>query len=158
MTTWIGASRGGSTRPWSSQCVMIRPPISRVDTPQLVAQAYSSLPSWFWNFTSNALAKFWPRKWLVPACSALRSCIIASMHSVYTAPGNFWPVALGPGQHRHRHPLLGEAAVDLEHALGLFLGLVLRWRGRCGLPARGTRRCAGTAGCASPSGRRWPTG
>ncbi len=49
MTTWIGASRGGSTSPWSSLCVMMRPPISRVDTPQLVAQAYSSLPSWFWN-------------------------------------------------------------------------------------------------------------
>ena len=61
---------------------MMRPPISRVDTPQLVAQAYSCCPLSLWNFTSNALAKFWPRKWLVPACSAFLSCIIASMQSV----------------------------------------------------------------------------
>ena len=61
---------------------MISPPISRVETPQLVAQACSRLPSSVVNSTSNALAKFWPRKWLVPACSALPSCIIASMHSV----------------------------------------------------------------------------
>ncbi len=82
ITAWIGASRGGSTSPWSSLCVMMRPPTSRVETPQLVAQACSSLPSLFWNCTSNALAKFWPRKWLVPACRAFLSCIIASMQSV----------------------------------------------------------------------------
>ena len=82
MTTWTGASRGGTTNPWSSLCVMMRPPTSRVDTPQLVAQAYSTWPAAFWNFTSNALAKFWPRKWLVPAWRALLSCIIASMQSV----------------------------------------------------------------------------
>ena len=38
---------------------------------------------------SNALAKFWPRSWLVPHCSALPSCISASMQYVVTAPGNF---------------------------------------------------------------------
>ena len=32
----------------------------------------------------------------MPACSALPSCIIASMQSVYTAPGNFCPSLLGP--------------------------------------------------------------
>ena len=82
MTTCVGASRGGITSPLSSLCVMISPPISRVLTPQLVAQAYSSLFCSLVNFTSNALAKFCPRKCDVPACSALPSCIIASMHRV----------------------------------------------------------------------------
>jgi len=79
MMTWIGASFGGSTRPSSSEWVMMRPPIRRVETPQLVAHTYSSLLFSFWNFTSKALAKFWPRLWLVPAWRALPSCIRASM-------------------------------------------------------------------------------
>ena len=54
-------------------------PTRRVETPQDVAQACCQVPASFWNLTSNALAKFCPRKWLVPACSALLSCIIASM-------------------------------------------------------------------------------
>ena len=58
---------------------MIRAPMRRVLTPQLVAQTCSRLPSASWNLTSKAFAKFWPRSWLVPACSALPSCIIASM-------------------------------------------------------------------------------
>jgi len=36
----------------------------------------------------DAFAKFWPRLCDVPACSALRSCIIASTENVCTAPGN----------------------------------------------------------------------
>ena len=32
-----------------------------------------------WNVTSNALPKFWPRSWLVPAWSARPFCIIASI-------------------------------------------------------------------------------
>ena len=45
---------------------------------------------------SLALAKFWPRKWLVPACSALRSCIIASMQKVCSAPGKRSPAVFSP--------------------------------------------------------------
>ena len=36
MTTWMGAMRGGSTRPLLSPWVMMMPPIMRVDTPQEV--------------------------------------------------------------------------------------------------------------------------
>ena len=61
---------------------MMRPPINRVLTPHEVAHANSSLLLLSLNVTSNALAKFWPRKWLVPAWSALPSCIMASMQSV----------------------------------------------------------------------------
>jgi hypothetical protein len=50
----------------------------RVETPQLVFHANACSPCSFWNFRSNALAKFWPRLCEVPACSALLSCIIAS--------------------------------------------------------------------------------
>ena len=35
-TAWMGATRGGSTRPLSSPWVMMMPPIIRVETPQLV--------------------------------------------------------------------------------------------------------------------------
>ncbi len=75
----MGASFGGSTSPLSSECVMISPPISRVLTPQLVCHTYSSWPSLLWNCTSNALPKFCPRSWLVPACSARPFCIMASI-------------------------------------------------------------------------------
>ena len=36
MITWVGAMRGGSTRPLLSPWVMITPPMRRVDTPQEV--------------------------------------------------------------------------------------------------------------------------
>ena len=75
----MGASFGGNTRPVSSEWVMMSAPMRRVDVPQLVAQAYSSLPSRPWNCTSKALPKFCPRKCEVPACRAFLSCIIASM-------------------------------------------------------------------------------
>ena len=94
--TWAGASLGGMITPLSSPWTMIRPPISRVDTPQVVVQAYSSLPSRDWNLMPEALAKFWPRKWVVPACSALRSCIMASMQYVSTAPGKRSPAVFSP--------------------------------------------------------------
>ena len=79
ITAWIGATFGGSRRPRSSPWVMMIAPISRVLTPQLVSCTYSSLPSLLWYWMSNASAKFVPKLWLVPACSALPSCIIASM-------------------------------------------------------------------------------
>ncbi len=44
ITTWEGAIRGGSTRPSSSEWVMITAPIRRVDTPHDVVQQYSSPP------------------------------------------------------------------------------------------------------------------
>ena len=56
----------------------------RVLTPQLVAQACSSLFAASLNVTSNALAKFCPRKCDVPAWSALPSC-------AGTGPAT-WPV------------------------------------------------------------------
>ena len=37
ITTWIGANFGGKTNPSSSLWLMIRAPIKRVETPQLVA-------------------------------------------------------------------------------------------------------------------------
>ena len=59
---------------------MIRPPTSRVETPHDVVQANSSLAVLrSWNLISWAWEKFCPRKCDVPACSALRSCIMASM-------------------------------------------------------------------------------
>ena len=70
---------GGTMKPASSECVMMRPPMRRVDTPQDVCHTWCCLPSRPWKVMSNALAKFCPRLWLVPACSAFLSCIIASM-------------------------------------------------------------------------------
>ena len=43
-----------------------------------------------------ARAKFWPSMWLVPAWSAFLSRIMASMHQVNSAPGNFSPSVLRP--------------------------------------------------------------
>ena len=45
---------------------------------------------------SNARAKFEPRSWLVPICSARRSPISASPVIVTSAPGNFSASLLRP--------------------------------------------------------------
>ncbi len=66
---------------------MMRPPTSRVDAPHEVVQASSRFSSFVWKVMPLARAKFCPRKWLVPAWSAFRSCIMASMQYVSTAPG-----------------------------------------------------------------------
>ena len=79
ITTSIGASRGGRTRPLSSECAMMIAPMRRVEEPQDVAHTWSRVLSFVWKVTSNAFAKFWPRKWDVPACSDFLSCIMASM-------------------------------------------------------------------------------
>ena len=76
----------------------------RVLTPQLVVQANSSLPSRDWNLMPLAFAKFCPRKCEVPAWMALRSCTMASMHSVCTRPGKrslslFSPVMTGSARY-----------------------------------------------------------
>ena len=79
---------------------MMSVPMSRVLTPQLVVHACSCLFSRDWNWIPLACAKFCPRKCDVPAWMALRSCTMASMHSVFTAPGKrslslFSPVKTG---------------------------------------------------------------
>lgn len=85
-TTCTGAMAGGSTRPASSECVMTSAPISRVETPQLVAHTSSRVPSAVWKNTSKARAKFCPRKWDVPLWSAHPFCMSASMVKVSSAP------------------------------------------------------------------------
>ena len=68
---------------------MMRPPIEpRRDAPRRLPNVLDAAVL-FWNLTSNALPKFCPRSWLVPAWSALPSCIIASMQKLETAPANF---------------------------------------------------------------------
>mmetsp|Transcript_2186 Transcript_2186/g.8302 ORF Transcript_2186/g.8302 Transcript_2186/m.8302 type:complete len:265 (+) Transcript_2186:95-889(+) len=66
-TTCIGASAGGSRSPASSPCVMMTPPMRRVETPQ--EDWYTCLVSPFSSrkVVSNALEKFWPRLCDVPA-------------------------------------------------------------------------------------------
>src|SRR5438105_3193104 len=88
-TTCPGASLGGHTRPLSPECVITRPPIIRVETPQDVFHTYSRPPAAVWYCTVNALAKFCPRLCDVPAWSALLSCISASSAYVRSAPANF---------------------------------------------------------------------
>ena len=100
MTICEGATRGGKTSPSSSECAMISVPMSRVLTPQLVVQASWRLPSRAANSMPEAREKFCPRKCEVPAWMALRSCTMASMQRVLTAPGkrslsDFSPVKTG---------------------------------------------------------------
>ena len=79
------------------------------------------------------------------------------MQYVSTAPANRSFGDLRPLNDRHRHPFLGKCRVNAEHSLGLLDRLLSRSRGPCGLPARGTRPCAGIAASAFPSGRRCTT-
>ena len=100
MTICAAATAGGTTAPSSSACAMTSVPMRRVLTPQLVVQPNSFLPSRPTNSMPEALEKFCPRKCEVPAWIALRSCTIASMHRVMSAPGKrsrsvFSPVTTG---------------------------------------------------------------
>ena len=86
--------------PLSSPCVMMTPPIIRVETPHEVVHACCSDLSRPWNRISNAFAKFCPRSCDVPACSARPSPISASIEYVRDAPANFslelfWPSSTG---------------------------------------------------------------
>ena len=56
----------------------------------------------------RAWAKFWPRKCEVPACSALPSCIIASMRVGGDRAGEALVLRLLAGDHRHGQHVLGE--------------------------------------------------
>ena len=94
--SWVGATLGGSTRPESSPWAMIVAPTMRVEKPHEVPQGCLRTLSRSRNSMPAELAKFWPSMWLVPAWSAFRSRIIASMEWLYTAPGNFSPSLLRP--------------------------------------------------------------
>ena len=59
----------------------------RVDMPHDVVKAGFLAPSSSVNSIPIALEKFVPRKCDVPDCSALPSCIIASIVRLETAPG-----------------------------------------------------------------------
>ena len=52
ITTWYGAILGGRISPPSSPCVMITPPIMRVDTPHDVVQTCCTDLSRAWNLMS----------------------------------------------------------------------------------------------------------
>ena len=58
---WMGAMRGGRTRPLLSPWVMMMPPIMRVDTPQLVWWGWWSWLSLPVKVMSKALAKPSPK-------------------------------------------------------------------------------------------------
>mmetsp|Transcript_3579 Transcript_3579/g.14490 ORF Transcript_3579/g.14490 Transcript_3579/m.14490 type:complete len:300 (-) Transcript_3579:645-1544(-) len=88
-TTCVGAMEGGRRSPVSSPWVMMSPPTMRVETPHEVWYTWRCSPSSSRNCVPKALAKFWPRLCEVPACSALRSPIMASMVYVCSAPANF---------------------------------------------------------------------
>mmetsp|Transcript_35149 Transcript_35149/g.89004 ORF Transcript_35149/g.89004 Transcript_35149/m.89004 type:complete len:268 (-) Transcript_35149:864-1667(-) len=79
MTTCTGAMRGGRRSPLSSPCVMMMPPIMRVDTPHELWCTSCWAPFSSRYCVPNALAKFEPRLCDVPACSARLSPIMASM-------------------------------------------------------------------------------
>ncbi len=75
----------------------IKPPIERVEKPQLVCQANSSSPlSAVWKDIPNTLLKFCPKSCEVQACSALPLGINDSNVSVASAPANRSPVDFQP--------------------------------------------------------------
>mmetsp|Transcript_45726 Transcript_45726/g.115091 ORF Transcript_45726/g.115091 Transcript_45726/m.115091 type:complete len:231 (-) Transcript_45726:648-1340(-) len=69
MTTWMGATRGGSTSPLSSPCTITITPIARVLMPQLFCQANAFSFLSFSNWMLNIFEKFWPSACDVAACT-----------------------------------------------------------------------------------------
>ena len=146
------AARGRRRRSASSS----RPPISRVDTPQLRRPGVLLPPFWSRNLISLALAKFWPRKWR--RAGLQRLAVLHHRFDAYvrTAPGKRSPAVFSPLITGIAIALLGERRRRRRASAASLRPPPPRWRARCGLPARGTRSCAGTGACAAPSARRWP--
>ena len=61
ITTWTGATLGGSTNPLSSPCTIIIEPKSLVETPQDVWCGVASFWSFVWKEIPNALANPSPK-------------------------------------------------------------------------------------------------
>ena len=90
MTAWVGATRGGTTRPLLSAWIMIITPIVRVVIPQEFCQTFFCVLSSAVNSMLNILEKFWPRQWEVPPWMALPVAgMKASTVVVYRPPANF---------------------------------------------------------------------
>ena len=95
---------------------------------------------------AGAREKFCPRKWEVPAWIALRSCTIASMVNVCTAPGKPLALRFLAGKDRDGEVIAREGLVDAQHLFGLLAGLRLGLvRGMAFLPEelRGAQEQAG---------------
>ena len=124
ITTWKGAMAGGRIKPLSSPCVMITPPIRRVDTPHDVVHACCSVLSRPWNWISKALAKFCPRLCEVPACKRTAVAHQRFDRVGLRRAGKLLAVALLAVNHRHGKDVLGELLVDAENLHRLFLRFV----------------------------------
>ncbi len=70
----------------------------------------------------------------------------------------FFGVGFLAGDYRDCGFVYGEVRVDVEHLARFVFGFLLRWRGRCGLPASKTRACGERVLCGVPSGLRNSTG
>ena len=83
----------------------------------------------------DAFEKFCPRKWDVPAWIALRSCTIASMLKVCTAPGKRSLSVFSPVNNRDGQIVARESLVNTEHFHGFLTRLGFRLvRGMALLP------------------------
>mmetsp|Transcript_5592 Transcript_5592/g.15848 ORF Transcript_5592/g.15848 Transcript_5592/m.15848 type:complete len:291 (-) Transcript_5592:1409-2281(-) len=87
---WIGAIRGGSTRPLSSPWTMIITPMVRVVMPhEFCHTSFFDVSSAMYSML-NILAKFCPRQWLVPPWIPFPVAgTKASTVVVYSPPANF---------------------------------------------------------------------
>ena len=105
---------------------MSRPPMSRVLTPQLVAQACSNLPFFVLELHVERLGEILPEE--VRRAGLQRPPVLHHRLDAerVDGAGELLALALGADQHRHRHPFLGEPAVDLDHLPRLVLGFLLR--------------------------------
>mmetsp|Transcript_11407 Transcript_11407/g.36436 ORF Transcript_11407/g.36436 Transcript_11407/m.36436 type:complete len:321 (-) Transcript_11407:620-1582(-) len=96
-TTCTGATRGGSTSPWSSPCTMTITPMVRVVRPHEFCHASADPPSSVSNEMLNMRAKFCPRLWLVaPWIARPVAGTNASTVVVYRPPANFSTSDLRP--------------------------------------------------------------
>jgi hypothetical protein len=80
--TCLGATRGGSTSPLSSLCVITITPSVRVVSPQLFCHACCFVFSSVSNSMPNILLKFWPRQWEVAPwmprpVSGMNACFVS---------------------------------------------------------------------------------
>ena len=91
-----GATAGGRRSPASSPWAMIVAPTMRGRESPRSAPCVLRAPSAFRKVTSYALAKFWPRKWLVPHWSAFPSRISPRCSTSRPPRGSAQPATCAP--------------------------------------------------------------
>ncbi len=159
ITSCNGATRGGVTSPSSSECVIMRPPTIRVETPQEVFHAYSRFPSRGLELQFERLCEILPE--VVARCRFAMLCYLGHQRfgGIGTeCAGKTLAIGSESNQDGHGEIFFHERAILPRAFSTPLLPLAVRFRARSDPPATKIPSCEETAASAFPSAQHLPIG